>query len=142
MKRVGLVVVGLLVACGNASATQDHDQEQTQATTIRSTTTVGLDNSVTNPREKTLDRGSHSLVVPSGAEGPSVSLPWGGMGIVKQAEVTKIVAIASLMEASDPRREALIAQGIEAAAPCRWLGVGPKRFSILAGLDCWNGLRR
>src|SRR3990167_6415005 len=91
-------------------------------------------------RSRQLYKGALSYEVPQGSEGPLIATPYGGGGLSKQAEITKIVAIAQLLPPGDPRLEELIEQGMEAARPCRWFGIGPKRFSLLAGLDCWTSL--
>lgn len=148
--RVGWVVV-LVMSLGSwAQAGQDIEQEQEQVQVQvqaqeqeqgQEQQSVGQVE-VHTPQERRLYKGALSQDVPEGNEGPLLATPYGGFGASRQAEITRIVATYNILPPDDPRIEALRDQAVAASRPCRWFGVGPERFSVLFGLECWTSLRR
>jgi hypothetical protein len=136
-----------LVLCGfsyNTGSDQSQHQSQHQAAVgvgYSEGSEAGASVVNTTPKERELYKGALAQDVPEGNEGPIIATPWGGLGASRQAEITRIVAAYNLLAPDDARREELASQAVEAAAPCRFFGLGPQRFSILFGADCWTSLR-
>ena len=83
---------------------------------------------------------SPNLYLGQAEEGASVVTPWGNASAGKQAEMNKL-AVAHSLVSFEEGKLAIERQALEAIQPCRWLGVGPKRFSLLFGWDCLTSLR-
>lgn len=115
-----------------AVAAQQQKQEAAQA---------NVQDSHDELQRQNVVQSSPNLYLGQAEEGAQIVSPWGSASAGKQAEMTKL-AVAHSIVTSDEGKAAIEAQALEAIKPCRWLGVGPKRFSVLFGWDCWTSLRK
>lgn len=95
----------------------------------------------TEGQRRKVVQSSPDLYLGDAQEGASVVTPYGSASAGKQAEMNKLAVAHSIVSTEEAKAE-IEAQALEAIKPCRWLGVGPKRFSLLFGWDCLTSLRK
>ena len=83
-------------------------------------------------------RGSVTQYVPVGNEGQGLLTPWGGATAQKQGEITKLSMVYDMCGESVECRQDALTQAIEAAQPCSFIGLWPKR---IGGPLCWAAIR-